>query len=74
MPRTVQKFSTLKFSDLKRKEFRGVFGAEEDARLSPCYDEKPKNAEITLFQAGLNSSTLLNVSRAIASSSLVGIT
>ena len=33
-------------------EFRGDFGAEDEARLTPCKDDKPKYTEITLFQAG----------------------
>ena len=35
------------------------FGAEDEARLSPCEDDKPKDAEITPFQAG--SDYLLSV-------------
>ena len=33
-------------------EFRVNFGAEDEARLTPCEDDKPKGAETTLFQAG----------------------
>ena len=32
-------------------KFRGGFGAEDEARLSPCKDDKPKHTEITLFKA-----------------------
>ncbi|MBQ8526020.1 MAG: hypothetical protein IJ460_04820 [Clostridia bacterium] len=28
------------------------FGAEDEARLTPCEDDKPKDAGITLFKAG----------------------
>ena len=34
-------------------EFRVDFGAEDEARLSPCKDDKPKYIEITPFQADL---------------------
>ena len=34
-------------------EFRGDFGAEEEARLTPCKDDKPKYTEIMLFKAWL---------------------
>jgi len=47
-----QKFSLLKFFDLKRMEFRVNFGAKDEARLTPCKDDKPKGIEITPFQAG----------------------
>ena len=40
-----------KFFDPKRREFREFFGAEEAARLTPCNDDKPKNAEIMPFRA-----------------------
>ena len=30
------------------------FGAEDEARLLPCKDDKPKDAEIAPFQAGLD--------------------
>ncbi len=33
-------------------EFWADFGAEDEARLMPCKDDKPKDAEITLFKAG----------------------
>jgi len=33
-------------------EFRADFGAEDAVRLAPCKDDKPKDAEIMLFQAG----------------------
>ena len=33
-------------------EFRADFGVEDAVRLAPCKDDKPKDAEITLFQAG----------------------
>ncbi len=33
-------------------EFRTDFGAEDEARLMPCKDDKPKDAEIALFKAG----------------------
>ena len=33
-------------------EFRVAFGAEDEARLTPCEDDKPKDAEIAPFQAG----------------------
>ena len=33
-------------------EFRADFGAEDAVRLAPCKDDKPKDAEIVLFQAG----------------------
>jgi len=46
-----QKSALLKFFDLKRMEFRVGFGAEDEARLTPCKDDKPKYTEITLFQA-----------------------
>ena len=46
-----QKSALLKFCDLKLMEFRVDFGAEDEARLSPCKDGKPKYTEITLFQA-----------------------
>ena len=36
------------------------FGAEDEARLMPCEDDKPKVAEISPFQAG--SDYLLSVS------------
>ena len=36
------------------------FGAEDEARLTPCKDDKPKVAEISPFQAG--SGYLLSVS------------
>ena len=35
-------------------EFRVDFGAEDEARLSPCKDDKPKYIEITPFQADLD--------------------
>ena len=41
-------------------KFRENFGAEDDARLTPCEDDKPKVAEISPFQAG--SDYLLSVS------------
>ncbi|MBQ7106483.1 MAG: hypothetical protein IJN93_03080, partial [Clostridia bacterium] len=40
-----QKFNSLKFCDLKRAEFRVIFGAEESVRLTPTGDDKPKSAE-----------------------------
>ncbi len=33
-------------------EFRADFGVEDAVRLAPCKDDKPKDAEIMLFQAG----------------------
>ena len=33
-------------------EFREYFGAEDAARLTPCKDDKPKDAEIMPFKAG----------------------
>ena len=33
-------------------EFCADFGAEDEARLTPCKDDKPEDAEITLFKAG----------------------
>ena len=33
-------------------EFRADFGAEDEARLTPCEDDKPEDTEITLFKAG----------------------
>ena len=41
-------------------KFRENFSAEDDARLTPCEDDKPKVAEISPFQAG--SDYLLSVS------------
>ena len=32
-------------------KFRGDFGAEDEARLTPCKDDKAKYIEITLFKA-----------------------
>jgi hypothetical protein len=32
-------------------KFRGDFGAEDEARQTPCKDDKPKYTEITLFKA-----------------------
>ena len=32
-------------------KFRGDFGAEDEARLTPCKDDKPEDAEITPFKA-----------------------
>jgi len=32
-------------------KFRGDFGAEDEARLTPCKDDKTKYTEITLFKA-----------------------
>ena len=31
--------------------FQVDFGAKDEARLTPCKDDKPKDAEITLFKA-----------------------
>ena len=42
-------------------EFRADFGAEDAVRLAPCKDDKPKDAEIMLFQAG--SDCYLSASR-----------
>ena len=33
-------------------KFQADFGAEDEARLTPCEDDKPKDAGITLFKAG----------------------
>ena len=33
-------------------KFQADFGAEDEARLTPCEDDKPKDTEITLFKAG----------------------
>ena len=33
-------------------EFRVAFGAEDEARLAPCEDDKPKDTEIAPIQAG----------------------
>ena len=33
-------------------KFQIDFGAEDEARLTPCEDDKPKDAEIALFKAG----------------------
>ena len=41
-------------------KFRENFSAEDDARLTPCEDDKPKVSEISPFQAG--SDYLLSVS------------
>ncbi|MBQ9413783.1 MAG: hypothetical protein IJU16_01510, partial [Clostridia bacterium] len=38
-------------SHLKKKKIREIFGAKDDARLTPCEDNKPKSAEFSLFQA-----------------------
>jgi len=32
-------------------KIRGDFGAEDEARLTPCKDDKPKYTEITLVKA-----------------------
>jgi len=32
-------------------KFRGDFGAKDEARLTPCKDDKPKYTEITQFKA-----------------------
>ena len=40
-------------------KFRENFSAEDDARLTPCEDDKPKVSEISPFQAG--SDYLLSV-------------
>ena len=32
-------------------KFRGDFGAEDEARLTPCEDDKPKYTEITQVKA-----------------------
>ena len=42
-------------------EFRVDFGAEDEARLTPCKDDKPKYTETTLFQAGLDYSLSASV-------------
>ena len=44
-------------------KFRGDFGAEDEARLTPCKDDKPKDAEITLFKAGSGYSLSANATR-----------
>ena len=49
------KIRLLKFSDLTLVHFRVVFGAAEDARLSPCYDNKPKSAENAQCKAYVRS-------------------
>ena len=33
-------------------EFRVNLDAEDEARLTPCEDDKPEDTEITLFKAG----------------------
>ena len=48
-----------KFFDPKRREFREFFGAEEAARLTPCNDDKPKNAEIMPLRACLDLHPML---------------
>ncbi len=48
----VRKFAPRKFFSLELMKFRIDFGAEDEARLTPCKDDKIKDAEITLFQAG----------------------
>jgi hypothetical protein len=50
-----QKSAHLKFFDLKRREFRGGFGAEDAGRLSPVKDDELKRTEIMPFQADLDS-------------------
>ena len=39
------------FPNLKQMKFRVDFGAKDEARLTPCEDDKPKDTEITLFKA-----------------------
>ena len=50
-----QKSAHLKFFDLKRMKFWEDFGAEDAGRLTPVKDDKLKYAEITPFQADLDS-------------------
>ena len=50
-------------------EFRGDFGAEDEARLTPCKDDKPKDAEIPLFKAG--SGYYLSANQRFLSSTIV---
>ena len=44
-------------------EFRGDFGAEDEARLTPCKDNKPKYTDIAPFQAGSDYSLSANEMR-----------
>ena len=37
--------------DLKHMNFRANFGAEDEGRLTPFKDDKPKDDENSLFQA-----------------------
>jgi len=45
----MKKSALLKFFDLKRVEFRAIFGAAKVARLSPATGNKSKSAEIMPF-------------------------
>ena len=48
----------LKFCDLKIRYFWEDFGAEDEVRLSPFEDDKPKDAENTDFEAGSNNTPM----------------
>ena len=40
----------LKLSDLKREDFRVIFGAEDDGGLGPAEDDNPESAEKNALQ------------------------
>ena len=50
----------LKFCDLKIRYFWEDFGAENEVRLSPFEDDKPKDAENTDFEAGSDNTPMAN--------------
>ena len=41
-------------------KFQADFSAEDEARLTPCEDDKPKDDEIALFKAGSDYFLLAN--------------
>ena len=45
-------------SHLKKRKIREIFGAEDEARLAPCKDNKPKRAGFFLFSGVLSLSTI----------------
>ena len=55
-------------------EFWADFGAEDEARLTPCKDDKPEDAEITLFKAGSGYYLSANLNRFVPFLKLYHIT
>ena len=52
MPRSAKNPLLKKSATQNERDFRVDFYAEDAVRLTPCKDDKPKDAEIMPFQAG----------------------